>query len=117
MLLFTDSRKISQHVSTAHIAHAILQQQVWVVGLVTGHVSVFLSLLRRPALLRTVPETSSLNMVSTRQQACTKRTMVTQTEGLHRNVAVQVSGCRECQSLLLQREDGKDAMCEVQAGR
>ena len=98
--------------STAHAAHTILQQQVWVVGLVARHVSLFLlSLLRRPALLQTVPETSSLNMVSTRQQACTKRTMVTQTEGLHRNVAVQVSGCRECQSLLLPREDGKDATC------
>ena len=37
--------------------------------------------------------------------------MATQTEGLPRNVAVQVSGCRECQSLLLPREDGKDATC------
>ena len=35
--------------------------------------------------------------------------MATKTEGLPRNVAVQVSGCRECQSLLLPREDGKDA--------
>ena len=70
-----------------------------------------LSLLRRPALLRTVPETSSLYMVSTRQQACPKKTVATQTEGLPRNVAVQVSGCRECQSLLLLREDGKDATC------
>ena len=26
-------------------------------------------------------------------------------------MAVQVSGCRECQSLLLPREDGKDATC------
>ena len=70
-----------------------------------------LSLLRRPALLRTVPETSSLNIVSTRQQACTRKTVVTQTEGLPRNVAVQVSGYRECQSLLMPREDGKDATC------
>ena len=70
-----------------------------------------LSLLRRPALLQTVPETSSLNMVSTRQRACPKKTVATQTEGLPRNVAVQVSGCRECQSLLLPREDGKDATC------
>ena len=68
-----------------------------------------LSLLRRPALLRTVPETSSLNMVSTRKRACPKKTVATQTEGLPRNVAMQVSGCRECQSLLLPREDGKDA--------
>ena len=70
-----------------------------------------LSLLRRPALLQTVPETSSLNMVSTRQRACPKKTVATQREGLPRNVAVQVSGCRECQSLLLPREDGKDATC------
>ena len=68
-----------------------------------------LSLLRRPALLRTVPETSSLNMVSTRQRACPKKAVAPQTEGVPRNVAVQVSGCRECQSLLLPREDGKDA--------
>ena len=70
-----------------------------------------LSLLRRPALLWTVPETSSLYMVSTRQQACPKKTVATQTEGLPRNVAVEVSSCRECQSLLLPREDGKDATC------
>ena len=50
-------------------------------------------------------------MVSTRQWTCTKKTAVTQTEGLPRNVAVQVSSCRECQSLLLPREDGKDATC------
>ena len=66
-----------------------------------------LSLLRRPALLRTVPETSSLNIVSTRQQACTRKTVVTQTEGLPRNVAVQVSGCRECLGLLLPGEGGR----------
>ena len=67
-----------------------------------------LSLLRRPALLRTVPETSSLNMVSTRQRACPKKTVATQREGLPRNVAVQVSSCRECQILLLPREDEKE---------
>ena len=67
-----------------------------------------LSLHRRPALLRTVPETSSLNMVSTRQRACPKKTVATQREGLPRNVAVQVSGYRECQSLLLPREDEKE---------
>ena len=55
--------------------------------------------------------TSSLNMISTRQRACTRKTVATQTEGLPRNVAVQVSGCRQCQSLLLTREDGKDATC------
>ena len=47
-------------------------------------------------------------MVSTRQQACTRKTVATQTEGLPRNVAVQVSSCRECQSLLLPREDEKE---------
>ena len=34
---------------------------------------------------------------------------MTQTEGLPRNVAVQVSGYRECLSLLLPGEDRKDA--------
>ena len=100
--------------STAHTAHTILQQQMWELALVAGHVSVFLfllALLRRPALLRSVPGTSSLNMVSTRQWACPKKTVATQTEGLPRNVAVQVSSCRECQSLLLPREDGKVATC------
>ena len=43
------------------------------------------------------------------QRASPRKTVATQTEGLPRNVAVQVSGCRECQSLLLPREDGKDA--------
>ena len=50
-------------------------------------------------------------MVSTRQRASTRKTVATQTEGLPRNVAMQVSGCRECQSLLLPREDRKDATC------
>lgn len=52
-----------------------------------------------------------MSMVSTRQWACPKKTVVIQTEGLPRNVAVQVSGCRECLSLLLPREDGKEATC------
>lgn len=71
----------------------------------------FLSLLRRPALLLTDPETTGSNMVSARQQACPKKAVATQAEGLPRNVAVQVSGCRECLSLLLPREDGKEATC------
>ncbi len=50
-------------------------------------------------------------MVSTRQQACSKKTVVTQTEGLPRNVAVQVSGCRDCRSLLLPGEGGRDSTC------
>lgn len=71
----------------------------------------FVLWLRRPALLRTDPETTGLNVVSTRQQACPKKTVVTQIEGLPRSVAVQVSGCRECLNLLLPWEGGKDATC------
>ena len=70
-----------------------------------------LSLLRRPALLPTDPETIDSNMVYTRQQTCPKKTVEIQTEGLPRNVAVQASGCRECLNLLLLREDGKDTTC------
>ena len=83
---------------------------MWVVSLVAEHMS-SLSLLRRPALLRTDPETTGSNLVSTRQRICPKKTVATQTEGLPRNVAVQVSGCREGLSLLLPREDGKEATC------
>ena len=36
---------------------------------------------------------------------------MTQTDGLSRNVAVQVSGCRECLSLLLPGEGGRDSTC------
>ena len=50
-----------------------------------------------------VTETTTLNMVSTRQWTCSKKTVATQTEGLPRNVAVQVSSCKECLSLLLPR--------------
>jgi len=60
-------------------------------------------LLRRPAFLLAVSETRGLNMVSTRQQAYSKKAVVTQMEGLPRNVLVQVSDCRECLSLLLPR--------------
>ena len=48
-------------------------------------------------------------MVSTRQRACPRKILVTQTEGLPRNVAVQVSGCRECLSLLLPGEGGRSS--------
>ena len=68
------------------------------------------SLLRRLAFLWAVSETAGLNMVSTRQQAYSK-TMATQMEGLPRNVTVQVSGCRECLSLLLPGEGGRDSTC------
>ena len=50
-------------------------------------------------------------MVSTRQWACPKKTVVIQTEDLPRNVAVQVSGCRGCSSLLLMGDDRKDTTC------
>lgn len=40
------------------------------------------------ALLLAVSETTGLSMVSTRQQACSKKTAVTQMEGLPGNVAV-----------------------------
>ena len=69
------------------------------------------SLLRRPAYLLAVSETTGLNTVSARQQAYSKKTVVTQMEGLPRNVAVQVSGCRECLSLLLPGEGGRDSTC------
>ena len=50
-------------------------------------------------------------MVLTRKCASHAKTVATQTEGLLNNVAVQVSGCQECLSLLLLGEDGKDATC------
>ena len=66
------------------------------------------SLPRRLAFLSAVFETASLKMVSARQWAYSKKTMVTQMEGLPRNLAVQVSGCRECLSL---QEGGRDSTC------
>ena len=50
-------------------------------------------------------------MVSTRQRTCPKKTVATQAEGLPRNVAVKVSGYRECLSLLLPREGCRDSTC------
>ena len=50
-------------------------------------------------------------MVSTRQQAYSKKTMETQMEGLPRSVAVQVSSCWQCLSLLLPREGSRDSTC------
>jgi len=61
-------------------------------------------LLRRLAFLLAIFETADLNIVSTRQRAYSKKTVATQMERLLRNVTVQVSGCRECLSLLLPRE-------------
>ena len=68
-------------------------------------------MLRRPVLLHTDPETTGSNNISTRQRACPKKTVATQTEGLSRDVAIQVSVCSECLSLLLPMEDGKYATC------
>lgn len=67
------------------------------------------SLLRGPPFLLAVSETAGLNMVSTRQEAYSKKTMATQIEGLPRNVAVPVSSCRECLSLLLPGEGSRDS--------
>ena len=50
-------------------------------------------------------------MVFTRQWAYSKKSVLTQMEGLPRNVAVQVSGCKECLSLLLPGEGGRDSTC------
>ena len=51
-------------------------------------------------------------MVASRRRACLKQTVATQTEEvLSRTVAVQVSGCRECQSLLLPGEGGQHSTC------
>ena len=58
-----------------------------------------------------VTETTTLNMVSTRQQAYPKKTMATQMEDLPRNVAVQIFGYRECLSLLLPGEGGRGSTC------
>jgi len=69
------------------------------------------SLIRRLAFLLAVSETTGLNMISTRQWAYSKKTVATQMEGLPRNVAVHVSGCRERLSLLLPKEGGRDSTC------
>lgn len=68
-------------------------------------------MLGRPAFLLVVSETSGLNMVSTRQPAYSKKTVVTQMKGLPRIAAVQVSSCSECLSLMLLREGGRDSNC------
>ena len=58
-----------------------------------------------------VSETTGRTMVSTGQRAYSKKVVVTQSESLPRNIAIQVSGCRECLSLLLPRESGRDSTC------
>ena len=79
-------------------------------GLLSGLVRV-LVFAEETALLLSDPGTTGSNMVSTRRQPCSGWIVATQTEGLPRNVAVQVSGCRECLSLLLPGENGRDATC------
>jgi len=66
---------------------------------------------RKPAFLLLVSETACLNVVSTKQWAYSKKSMVIHMEGLPRNVAVQAPGCRECLSLLLPREGGRHSTC------
>ena len=50
-------------------------------------------------------------MVSTRHGALCRRSVHTQTEYPLKNAAVQVTGCRECQSLFLPSAGGRDAAC------
>ena len=50
-------------------------------------------------------------MVYTRQKALSRKSVANQTECPLKNAAVQVSGCRECMSLLLTSEGSRDTMC------
>jgi len=50
-------------------------------------------------------------MVSTRLKAITRPNVATQTELLHKQAAVQVSGCRECLSLALVLEGSRQKAC------
>lgn len=50
-------------------------------------------------------------MVCTRWRACPKKSVATQTEGLPRDVAVQIAVCREFSSLLLPGESSKNSTC------
>jgi len=52
-----------------------------------------------------------LAMVSTRTKAVASRSVGSQTEVLHKHMAVQVSGCRECLSLALVPEDSRNNCC------
>jgi len=105
VLLPTENREGKPHCSYRTAAAGI-------VGGLSGRVrKCYPSLLRRPALLLAASEITGLNMVSTRQQACPKETVVTQTEGLSRNVAVQGFSCRECLNLLLPGEGGRSSTC------
>ena len=50
-------------------------------------------------------------MVSTRHGALSRKSVYTQTDHPLKNAAVQVTGCRECQSLLLPSAGGRDTVC------
>jgi len=52
-----------------------------------------------------------LAMVTTRGKALARRSVGTQTEAPRKNTGVQVSGCRECLSLVLVLEDSRDSSC------
>jgi len=64
------------------------------------------SLLGRLAYPATASWRIHLAMASMRQKALSKTNAVTQIECLPKNVAVQISGCKECPSLLLPPEGG-----------
>jgi len=63
------------------------------------------------AHLLTTSQTTSLVMVSTRQKALAKKKVVAQIECLPKNVAVQVTDCWDCPSLLLLVRDSRDSTC------
>ena len=50
-------------------------------------------------------------MVDTRQRILSRKSVATQTDCPLRDVAVQVSGCMECLSLLLPSEGGRGTVC------
>ena len=52
------------------------------------------------------------NIVSTRQKSLMRKTVVTRSESLIKDVAVQISGCSKCLSLLLPVKEGLQ-LCEV----
>jgi len=52
-----------------------------------------------------------LHVVSTRGKAVARRSMGTKMEIPHKHTGVQVSGCRECLSLVLVPEDNRDNSC------
>ena len=69
-----------------------------------------LSLLRRPALLLTDLRLQ-VHTWSLPDSGLAPKKLMTQTEGLPRNLVIQVCGCGDCLSLQLPGEDGKDTTC------